>query len=98
VPIPTYFTIGQNGLPELVKDKIHSGVGEVAQNLVFLGKLSGAIPASGSTELNSIGSSSVLTTAQGLKIGCIGGKYDVDHYVTEESVSLYGKRKCIGCH
>lgn len=39
VPIPTYFTIGQNGLPEGVKGKIQMGGGQIAENLVYLGKL-----------------------------------------------------------
>jgi hypothetical protein len=38
VPLPTYFTIGQNPLPSAVKDKILATGGEVASNLVFLGK------------------------------------------------------------
>lgn len=40
VPLPTYFSIGNNPLPEQVKDRIMNSGGEVIDNLVFLGELS----------------------------------------------------------
>ncbi|OCF75228.1 nuclear protein [Kwoniella mangroviensis CBS 8886] len=63
-PVPTYFTVGQYPLPQLVKEQIIKTGGEVANNLVYLGK------------------SSVLTTAQGLKIACVGGSFTEEGYDT----------------
>ncbi|KAK4686926.1 CWF19-like protein 1, partial [Tremellales sp. Uapishka_1] len=64
-PIPTYFTLGKNALPENITAKIIETGGEVVNNLVFLGK------------------SNVLTTAQGLKIACVGGSFDQEAYDAE---------------
>ena len=41
VPIPTYFSIGKNALPGSVQQKIGESGGEVTDNLVFLGQLTG---------------------------------------------------------
>jgi hypothetical protein len=37
VPVPTYFSIGENPLPGSVQQKIGESGGEVTDNLVFLG-------------------------------------------------------------
>ena len=83
VPIPTYFTLGHNPLPEQVKDRILSSGGEVTENLVFLGKLI-TVPAvltvKGYNNLIVTGKASVFNTAQGLKIGAVGGAYDQAHF------------------
>ncbi|WWC96714.1 hypothetical protein V866_003586 [Kwoniella sp. B9012] len=62
LPVPTYFSVGKYPLPQLVKEQIIKTGGEVANNLVYLGK------------------SSVLTTAQGLKIACVGGSFTEEGY------------------
>ncbi|WRT65941.1 uncharacterized protein IL334_002892 [Kwoniella shivajii] len=64
-PVPTYFTVGRYELPDQVKDQITKTGGEVANNLVYLGK------------------STVLTTAQGLKIACVGGQFTEEGYDTK---------------
>lgn len=38
VPVPTYFTLGKYALPENVEARIIETGGEVANNLVFLGR------------------------------------------------------------
>ena len=81
VPVPTYFTLGQNELPGPVQEIISSTGGEVVENLVFLGTCS-------SYSMLTPGKSNVLTTAQGLKIGCIGGAYDQPLFLSgEDTVS-----------
>ncbi|KJE04557.1 nuclear protein [Cryptococcus gattii NT-10] len=37
-PVPTYFTLGKNILPQSIQEKISETGGEVVDNLVFLGK------------------------------------------------------------
>ncbi|WWC60538.1 uncharacterized protein I303_103112 [Kwoniella dejecticola CBS 10117] len=64
LPVPTYFTVGKYALPEAIQEQISRTGGEIANNLVYLGK------------------SSVLTTAQGLKIACVGGSFTEDGYDT----------------
>lgn len=54
LPLPTYFTIGKNPLPEQVKDRIMNSGGEVIDNLVFLGK-SSAFTTSQGLKLGAIG-------------------------------------------
>lgn len=38
VPLPTYFTLGKRELPQAVVDRLESGSGEVAPNLIGLGR------------------------------------------------------------
>lgn len=80
VPVPTYFTLGKNELPASVQAKVGESGGEVVNNLVFLGEPESSYRMSRVTYTP--GKSAVLTTAQGLKIGCIGGAYDEGLYST----------------
>ena len=81
VPIPTYFSIGKNALPGSVQHKITESGGEVTDNLVFLGQLSRASrrPFVGQRADRS-GRAGVLTTAQGLKVGSVGGVWNQSAY------------------
>lgn len=79
VPVPTYFTLGRNELPDSIKGKVGAGAGEVTDNLVFLGEL----PASrigAPDSAHQTGRSGVFTTAQGLKVGFLGGRWDQAAY------------------
>lgn len=38
VPLPCYFTMGSQPLPENIVEKVEQNHGEVASNLIFLGK------------------------------------------------------------
>ena len=75
--------MGKYELPGSVQETISATGGEVVENLVFLGGLS----AHERTLIT--GKSTVLTTAQGLKIGCVGGSYDQGLYASGEDTGPY---------
>lgn len=71
--------MGKYPLPESLQAKVSETGGEVVNNLVFLGEEGVMSERMAYTHVET-GKSAVLTTAQGLKIACVGGAFDQGLY------------------
>jgi hypothetical protein len=66
---------GEHPLPDVVIEQFSKTKGELCDNVFLLSRTYNLLYTLRSTDLLSSGKSAVLTTAEGLRIACIGGTY-----------------------
>jgi hypothetical protein len=86
-PLECYIMQGEHPLPDIVIDKFAKTGGELCKRVFLLSESDGPLRMAPLDWL--LGKSGIITTANGLRIACLGGIYDPDIYLSAGAAPVW---------